>query len=288
MGPGFDSLAIVLDLWNEGRFQLGAKGLEIQISGEGADSLPKDESNLIYSSLALAMERAEQKPPTGLRVDCKNRIPLGSGMGSSTAAVLMGLLAGNELAGRPFGKEALLAMAAEIEGHADNAAAALLGGLVLVTGEKDQLRAEELKHSALPCLVFVPEVEISTEEARKALANQVRLEDAVLNIGHAMGLIKAFEAGDIEALRRHMQDRLHQPKRLELISGAAEALAAAQEAGAAAALSGAGPGLIAFIQEGREKAVTEAMRAPFAAKGIATRRYLLATSRMGASLSAEG
>lgn len=284
LGPAFDSLAIALDLWNECSFSVEGDSLQIELEGEGAESLATDDSNLIFVSFKAALEQAGQTLPEGIRIQCHNRIPLNSGLGSSAAALVSGLIAGNAFAGNPFSSDQLLQLAAEIEGHADNAAAALLGGLVLVTKIDNKFTTQQLPFEELSCVLLIPDIEISTAQARAALDQQVELTAAVANIGHAMALIKAFELGAISALREHMRDQLHQPQRLKLIPGAQEALSAANQAGAAVALSGAGPGLIAFVEDGREKAITETMRAPFAEQGIHTRQYLLKTSGQGAKL----
>jgi len=136
--------------------------------------------------------------------------------------------------------------------------------------------------------VHTPGVRLSTREARAALPTHVSRADAVFNIAHSIQVVEALRNGDISALASAFQDRMHQQYRLPLIPGAAEALAAAQQAGAAAALSGAGPSLIAFVEEGREKAISEALRAPFAEKGVKTQIYVLNTTSKGAEINADG
>lgn len=284
LGPAFDCLGLALDLWNETRFEVEGKQLELQISGEGADHLPRDEKNLILRSFAQLYNKVGEKPPMGLSITCKQDIPLSSGLGSSAAACLTGLLAANALLGEPLKREAIVQLGAEIEGHADNLSAALLGGQVLVTEENGNFNAQKLDCASLHAVVVLPEVRLSTREARLALPQQVLLRDAVFNIGRSLQTLEALRTGDVAALSTSMQDRLHQPYRLPLIPGAAEAIAAAQAAGAAAALSGAGPSVIAFVEEGREKAITESLRASFAERGIKTRLYLLNSIPQGASV----
>ena len=281
LGPAFDCLALALDLWNETTFEFSDSPLEIHIFGEGENSLPVGEINLIFRAFQRVYAEVG-KPVPGVKIDCKQAIPLGSGLGSSAAAVLTGLLGANALIHGSPGDEDILRIGMEFEGHADNLAAALHGGLVLVSGDAQGYRAQKLECAEFSTVVVLPEVQLSTQEARKVLSKQVSREDAVFNIGHSLQITEALRTGDIPALSAAMQDRLHQPYRLPLIPGAEEALRAARASGAAAALSGAGPSLIAFVEPGREKAITEAMRAPFAERGIKTRQYLLKSTYTGA------
>ncbi len=283
LGPGFDCLGLALDLWNETHFELSGSALNIEISGEGESSLPRDESNLTVRAFKRVYEEVSQPMPGGLQVTSKQEIPLSSGLGSSAAACLAGLLGANALLGEPLKAEMILQLGAEMEGHADNLAASLLGGLVLVTKTDWRYSAHKLECTPLQVVFVLPESKLSTREARKVLPAQVPMQDAVFNIGSAIGVVEALRTGDIPVLATAMADKLHQPYRLPLIPGAAEALAAAQQAGAAAALSGAGPGVIAFIEEGREKGITEAVRAPFAERGIKTQQYLLRSTENGAT-----
>lgn len=294
LGPAFDCLGLALDLWNETTFELssaaiasGAKqspSVNIRISGEGEGHLPRDERNLIFRALKHLFEENGQPLPTGLTITCKQAIPLSSGLGSSAAATLTGLLAANALMGEPHKLTYLLQLGAGMEGHADNMAAALHGGLVLVSEGDLGWSAHTLECAPLTAIVVLPELRLSTRAAREALPEQVSLRDAVFNIGRGLQVAEALRHGDVPALADAMQDRLHQPYRLPLIPGAAEALEAARQAGAAAALSGAGPGLIAFVEEGREKIITETLRAPLVDKGMKTRQFLLKTTAAGAQV----
>jgi homoserine kinase len=144
-----------------------------------------------------------------------------------------------------------------------------------------------LECASLSAVVICPEQKLTTKESRRALPQQVPLKDAVFNIGHSIQVVEALRSGDIAALSNAFQDRLHQQYRLPLIPGAAEALAAAKLAGAAVALSGAGPSLIAFVEEGREKSIAEALRAPFGEKGVKTQIYSLASTSKGAEINAD-
>ncbi len=284
LGPAFDCLALALDLWNETRVELAGDRLVLEISGEGAETLPQDESNRIVQSMARVYSEVGQKLPAGIHIQCIQRIPPGAGIGSSAAATAAGLLAANMLLGQPQKMPYLLQLGAELEGHADNLAASLFGGLVLVRLEANGPVVQKLECEPLFAVVIQPDLKLSTQESRKALPNQILMADAVFNIGHSIQAVEALRNGDIPALAEAFQDRLHQPYRLPLIPGAAEAIVAAQKAGAAAALSGAGPSLIAFVEEGREKSIAEALRAPFAEKGVKTQIYSLQSTTQGAEI----
>src|SRR5262249_44105975 len=181
-------------------------------------------------------------PP--FHVDCVNQIPLSSGLGSSAAAKLTGLLAANALLGKPLSSNEILNLATEMEGHPDNVAPAMLGGLVVSTMEAGNVIAHKIIGEENPppiyITVVVPEFHLPTRESRTALPQQVSLKDAVHNISHTVLVAEAFRNGDVDLLSKVMTDTLHQPHRLPLIPGAQVAMNSAREAGAsAAALSGA-------------------------------------------------
>ena len=285
LGPAFDCLGLALDLWNETRVELVGDRLMLEISGEGAESLPHDATNRIVQAIQRVYTEVGERLPAGLHITCTQRIPPGAGIGSSAAATAAGVLAANTLLGQPQKLPYLLQIGAELEGHADNLAASLFGGLVLITQEAGGPAAQTLECMPLSAVVISPELRLTTKESRRALPKQVSMADAVFNIGHSIQVVEGLRNGDIPALAEAFQDRLHQPFRLPLIPGAAEALAAAQQAGAAAALSGAGPSLIAFVEEGREKSIAEALRAPFGEKGVKTQIYVLHSTTKGAQIS---
>jgi homoserine kinase len=308
LGPGFDALGLALDLWNEaeftspstpfhgvergetlpppphemGRGSGGEVDWTVEVAGEGAGVLPLDATNLVARAARRLFERAGQAPPAGLRIRCTNRIPLGSGLGSSAAAVVAGLVGANALLAEPLDQPQVLRLAAVIEGHPDNAAAALLGGLVVVADNGGELIARKIEIPPLTVVVVVPAFNLPTHAARAALPGALPLGDAVFNLGRAALVVEALRTGDLDLLGFAMQDRLHQPYRLKLIPGAEAALAEARGAGAAAAaLSGAGPGVVAFGREPLEP-VSQAMLAAFHAAGLPARAWSLAVSAHGA------
>jgi len=320
LGPGFDALGLALDLWNEAQFTLpvethpdkpvragdiaspgthlehsvetqdiaslpeNRKSVAVEISGEGAGVLPSDSSNLIVRSAQFLYKRVGRPFPASLHVRCTNRIPLGSGLGSSAAAVVAGLMGANALLGDPYSPLELLDMASEIEGHPDNAGAAIFGGLAVMASDNGQVIARKIEIPLLAVAVAVPDFDLPTHAARAALPRQVSLPDAVFNLGRTALVIEALRSSDLELLGRVMDDRLHQPYRLPLIPGAEAALRAARVAGAsAAALSGAGPGVIAF-GKGDMSPAADAMRQAFEAAGLKARAWVLATTSYGAAI----
>jgi homoserine kinase len=284
LGPAFDCLGLTLDLWNETQVELSGDQLVIEVEGP-SDQVPRDRSNLIAAAFHRLYREAGEPLPKGLHIHAKQNIPVGSGLSSSAVATVAGLLAANAALGNRLNQSAILQLGAEIEGHADNFAASLLGGLVLVTQNAGLWYAQRIECAPVKAVVIVPEFAFTTSESRGALPQDVSLRDAVFNIGKSLAVVEAFRSGDIPSLAEAMQDRLHQQHRLPLIPGASEALAAAQQAGAAAALSGAGPSIIAFVEDGRQKAVAEALRAPFHAHKIKTGLYSLQSTTQGASVT---
>ena len=285
LGPGFDSLGLALDLWNEAVIRLAIE-YSARVNGEGTERLSPGENNLIIrSAQKLAETVGKRLPPFHLY--CINRIPLSSGLGSSAAAKLTGLLGANLLLGKPMSTEEILNLATGMEGHPDNVAPALLGGLVVSTWENGKVFARRIhlegkSASSIHITVVLPDFHFSTGQARAALPEQVALKEAVHNIGRAMLVTEAFRQVDLDLLGKAMTDTLHQPHRLSLIPGAQQAMDAAKGAGAAAvALSGAGPSLIAFSSN-RDMAIGEAMARAFQEAGLRARTFHLKMSDRGA------
>ena len=246
LGPGFDCLGLTLDLWNEVTVSLEGKGVRISVEGEGAGRLPEDESNPIAAG-ALALLAEHGVVPEGLVIGCRNAVPPASGLGSSATAAIAGSVAANTLLGGTLTHHDIMVRAIRQEGHPDNVAAALYGGLAVVAQDGDDFIVRRFDLPRLDVAVVVPDHRSTTRAARAKVPRQVSLEDAVFNIGRTALVVDALRTGDLELLRRTMDDRLHQHVRMASIPGAAAALRAGREAGAAAvALSGSGPSLIAF------------------------------------------
>lgn len=292
LGPGFDALGMALDLWNETIWTPTSDGeIRVTIAGEGADVLPADATNAIAAA-ALSLYQRAGVACEGLMIHCVNRIPLGSGLGSSSAALLSGLLGANALLGEPFSREEILRMAIEAEGHPDNVAPAMLGGLVVsilhdgrVVSIKLPARAQR---APIRATFVLPDLNFPTEYARSILPQTTDRQDAIYNISRSVLVVEALRTGDLDMLGKAMDDRLHQPYRLPLIPGALAAMEAARRAGAAAvALSGAGPGLIAFSADWTPE-IGEAMRREFERAGLNARVFHLRVSERGARVVRQG
>lgn len=291
LGPGFDTLGLALDLWNVTTVT-PAKEFSVQVTGEGAGRLASGKNNLIVRAAQRLAERAGKSLPP-FHAECANQIPLSSGMGSSSAAILTGLLAGNALLENPFSREEVLNLACEMEGHPDNVAPAMMGGLVVSTVEGGKVIAQKIVGAASPSrpplhvTIALPNFYLPTKQARAALPKKVSMKNAIHNISRTALVVDALRVGDLELLGKVMTDKLHQPYRLKLIPGAVSAMEAAKEAGASAvALSGAGPSLIAFSTG--EAGIGESMKRAYEAAGVEARIFRLGVVSRGAEVREEG
>jgi homoserine kinase len=285
LGPGFDALGLALDLWNE-TVVTPADEFAVTVSGEGVDRLAPGKTNLIVRAAQKLADHARILLPP-FRAECVNAIPLSSGMGSSSAAILTGLLAGNALLDEPLTREEILNFASEMEGHPDNVAPALLGGLVVAIIDDGKVIARQIPIGMDVCITIVlPDFYLPTKQARAALPKRIPMKNAIHNISRAVLVTEAFRMGDLNLLGKAMTDALHQPHRLKLIPGAQSAMDAAMEAGASAvALSGAGPSLIAFSKT--ESGIGESMKRAFESAGLQARVIPLRVSAEGANVHKE-
>ena len=254
LGPGFDCLGLALDLWNEMSFSLEGEGVVVEVASDALPgaaavaTLPHDDTNLVAQAFLRLCREAGRQPPHGLRIRCVNNVPASSGLGSSSTAIVAGLLGANTLLGRPLDRDRLLELAADMEGHPDNVAAALLGGLTIVVQTGERLLTKKILVPEVHVALAVPALAFSTRSARADLPEHVLMKDAVFNLQRTPLVVEALRTADYELLSQVMDDRLHQASRLKLIPGGPDAWLAAQHAGAAAvAVSGSGPSLIAFV-----------------------------------------
>lgn len=280
LGPGFDSVGLALTIHNELAAEVGRTSRTIvEIVGEGEDELPRNESNLVVQSMRATFDHLGRKPvPVWVR--CTNRIPLSRGLGSSSAAVAGGVFLANEICGRPLDREDLFTIAAKIEGHPDNVAPALLGGLAVSVGDpKGNFHALSVDLESLSkwkYVVAIPDYHVNTDSARKVLPKKVSFEDAVFNVGRASLVIAALLKGPGKAsnavLKEAMNDRLHQPPREKLINGRQQIMDAAYKAGAlGVCVSGSGPSMFAVGSKWANR-IGEAMVEAFQKQGC-TARY---------------
>ena len=285
LGPAFDCLGMALDLRNELTLELYKDPGEVvaEIEGEGAGKLPAGRATLLAKAALCVLGSRHE----GLIVlKAVNRIPTSRGLGSSAAAIVAGLYAANAVLDAPLSDEELFKYAVTLEGHPDNVAPALYGGLQLSTSDETKLpRLHALMpHPELRAVVCVPAFELATSEARAVLPRTVLREQAVDNISRALLLASALERGRWADLAAAMQDTIHQPYRAPLIKGLTSVLRAARKAGqCGAALSGAGPSVLALCRRGTgEEAIGAAMTAAFLAQGVESRSLLLSVDRQGA------
>lgn len=250
LGPGFDVLGLALNLYNYVEMKTNAQGLTIEIIGEGEDLIPINEENIVFRAAKKVWEKCQFRYD-GIYIKLKNNIPLARGLGSSAAAITGGMVAANALAGYPLSNQEILQLATEFEGHPDNVAPALLGGLIISNFENGKVHTHQIEvHDRLQIVAIVPDFQLSTKLGRELLPQFVTIEDASFNISRVSFLITAFLTGNFKLLNLGMEDRLHQPYRSELIPGMEKAFLNAKKAGAyGVALSGSGPTLIAFCPD---------------------------------------
>lgn len=259
LGPGFDSLGIAIGIHLEIDIEPRRDSVDIMVEGEGAEQLPTDDTNLVIRSMNAFFDHVGRRPP-GFAVRVKNPIPLGSGLGSSAAAVVGGLFAARAVTGRTVPQIEMVQLATGIEGHPDNVLPALLGGLVvcyhgIADGDLKYLRLDP--SDRLVPLLAVPRDGFSTNEARRALPKDVSFADAQFTASRAALLVAAMTTGSgSDVLSDAMNDRLHEPHRLKLMPETAAVHNELREAGLPAALAGAGPSLLIVIP--RPEAATRA------------------------------
>ena len=295
LGPGFDALGMALNLRNDvtmhvaGKFRKGGVPMvSVTIEGRGGDSLPHDATNLVARAAQKVFDLAG-KTPERLSLHLVNCVPLASGLGSSAAATVAGMVAANLLCGAKLEADELLQLACEMEGHPDNVAPALLGGLtvsVLDEAGKAHVMQPRLRND-LHFIFCVPEKPLSTATARRALPATYSRADAVYSLSRAAMLTALLQGGPKELFRTAMGDRLHQPYRVKLMPGLSEAMAAAEAAGAlGSSLSGSGPTILAIADRRADTdAISRAMSAAFRKNHIGSETMVLAASRAGARIS---
>ena len=258
LGPGYDALGLCLAWHDDVRIEVAAAGLTFDVRGEGAATAPRDESHLIVSAFRAALA-AFGGEAAGLHLTSKNRIPHGRGLGSSAAAICAAVLLARDLVARGSGRTAdevaddasVLALASRIEGHPDNVAACLLGGLTIawtVAGPGSASTAHAVALAPIEELrpvIFVPPFESSTEQARRLLPPQVPHVDAAFNTARAALLVTGLTSRP-DVLLTATEDRLHQPYRVPAMPASAQLVARLRSAGSAAVISGAGPTVLAL------------------------------------------
>jgi homoserine kinase len=248
LGPGFDALGLALSLHDDVRARVAAGGVTVEITGEGAGDLPTDDRHLVVHAMDRMFEALGTRPE-GLAVQCRNRIPQARGLGSSSAAIVAGLLLARALVvggSRRCDDAAVLRLAARLEGHPDNVAPCLLGGLTIAwTAESGASAVRLAPAPGIRPFLWVPDERGLTEVARRALPPAVPHADAAFNAARAALLVHALTTAP-EHLLEATADRLHQPYRAPGMPGSAALVAALRAEGVAAVVSGAGPTVLAL------------------------------------------
>lgn len=259
LGAGFDSLGLALGLYNHLALELWDR---VVVEAPPGAPIPTGPHNLIYKTVKHLYDHCGKTLP-GLRVVQRDAIPMARGLGSSSACIVGGLLGGNRLLGDPLSQGELIDLAAALEGHPDNSTPALVGGLV--TAVLDGGRVYYSRQSLADDLLFVaviPDFQLRTSKARAVLPESLTRQDAVYNLSRAALTAASLATGQYHNLRVSLEDRLHQPARLELIAGGRPVLDRCLALGAYGAyLSGAGPTLMAVVPAADSTAFVRELRA---------------------------
>jgi len=282
LGPGFDCLGMALELYNIVEIIQVPRGLVIEVTGEGAADISRDGDNLVF----LAAQRVFNQvgyDPAGMKIRLINQIPVARGLGSSTAAIVGGVIAANLLVGGRLSIKEIISLASSIEGHPDNVAPAVLGGIVLsVQADGDLKNLKIQPPQGIKCVVAIPDFTLATKTSRDVLPSQVPFQDAVFNVGRVALLVAALQQGNLSLLGTAMEDHLHQPFRSVLVPGMKKVLAAAKLAGAkGVTLSGAGPAVIAFA-DSNFNLIARVMGETFRQNGVKCKTLVLKPSPIGA------
>lgn len=286
LGSGFDTIGMAVSLYNIFKIVelLPTGAYKCEVCGEGSRELSNPKANLVVDTYEKTCERWGVKGP-GFSLWCHNIIPLARGLGSSAGAVVAGVLIARYLTGYEADEAELLRAMTVMEGHPDNVAPCFLGGMVVSSWDGEDLRYVRLP--ALPpevlCVVAVPDEKVSTADARKALPQNVRFEDAVFNIGRAALLTAAWATGKWDYLKWGMDDRIHQPYRSKLFSGG-EVIFSRVEAVPeclSVAISGSGPSVLAMVK-GSPGRVAETMCKTFTEYGVRSQFFVLDGCASGA------
>jgi homoserine kinase len=258
LGPGYDCLGVALPLRNDVVVERVAGPLEVVLRGAGADLLPADATNLVVQSF----RRSSGLTGDGLRFTLTNDVPLRSGTGSSSAAIVAGLAAGLAFSDRALDVDTLLPLAIEIEGHPDNVAAAILGGFTIALGGEPPLARRIAPPAGLGFVLVVPMDTLCTQESRKALRTEIPRADAVYSLQRSALLVDLLATGALDLLPRALSDRMHEPDRAALtpMLGQLRALDGNLPC-FGVTLSGAGPSVLVWVREEGTEAAAAAVRA---------------------------
>jgi len=281
LGPGFDALGLALKLYND--FIVESSDFYfVEIEGEGADTLPKDEKNLFLRAYRSTMEYLGESQP--IKVKQINRIPLGRGLGSSATAIVGGILTAEKISGKELSLPEVIDVAFKFEPHPDNVLPAYTGGFVVAATNGDLSYVKLDWPNELKVVIVVPELFLSTEESRSVLPDKYSREDVIFNIQRVVLLLGALQKKDFGLLKEAVKDRIHQPYRCDLIPSFWEVLSEGYKAGAYAVyLSGAGSCMGALADKSFDE-IGRAMCNVFDSLGIESRYLVLDVDEEGAKI----
>jgi homoserine kinase len=287
LGPGYDAVGLALTLATRIGLDRASRP-SVEVRGTGAELIPRGPEHPAYRAARFVAELVGESD-THFRLVQENDIPPTRGLGGSAAALVGGAIAANDLFGGQIAAPDLLNIVCELDGHPDNAAPALLGGLVIGTLTSGSISAVRLEPKGLKAVVAIPDFAVSTTAARRALPDSVPHRDAAFNVGRSGLLLGALATGEYGLLRVAMQDRLHQPYRSHLIPGLEDVIEAALAHGAyGACLSGSGPTVLAFAPEASAASVAPAMKAAFEERGVTATSWALDIDLAGARVEPPG
>lgn len=289
LGPGFDVYGAALTLYNqfEAEYVPNAKKTKFILKGEGKKAIPKGEKNLVWQAMSetfklLGCNKYNLK---NLNITITTGIPLSGGLGSSASAIVGGITLANELCGKKLNKAQIAELGIKIEGHPDNIAPAVYGGLCICCKDKDDHGT--IVHLPLPKLKVIlcaPSFELRTKRSRQILPKTLTFEEVVFNTARVALLTAAFCSGDYSLLEKGMQDKIHQPYRGKMIPAMNEVLSAATQAGAYGAfLSGSGPTIAAFASSKKAENVRKAMIKAWKKDSVSVKSYILDFDKHGAT-----
>lgn len=262
MGPGFDTLGMALSLYNYIEVTPIDNKVELFIEGESLDL--NEEDNLIYQAIRKTYEKANESIPGGFNIDVyKCDVPMSRGLGSSATCIVGGILAANSLIGGKLSEEEMLEIANSMEGHPDNVAPALLGGMVTAIQEEGKVHYSKVNvPKEILCGVMIPDFKVSTSEARKVLKDSYSMEECVFNLSHLSLFITALNNGELNTLRYAVKDKIHEPYRGKLIPNIEGIFEASRKNGALCEfISGSGSTLLSFINDKNKDDYLDKMKA---------------------------
>ena len=295
LGPGFDCFGMALPLYNEITIEetvMPGTGIEISIISENKDDLdimtiPMDKDNIVYKAVELLYNSIGQTP-SELKITIKSGIPITRGLGSSAAVIVGGLMAANELLGRPADEAALLSIATDIEGHPDNVTPAIVGGTVIASQENDgSVVYRKLNWpDEWNIMVCVPDYELATDIARSVIPKEIPLKDATFNLKRSAMFVQAVLTKDEELMKLALTDKLHQPYRMKLVPGLNEIIdnLKHEEDVIGCVLSGAGPTILVITKGNSQDKIKDIVKNTWADLNVKSDIQILKVEENGACI----